>query len=36
LTEAMAAGRDEAKRAFEVMMPMQKIDVVAIDKARRG
>ena len=36
LTEAMAAGGDEAKRAFEAMMPMRKIDVAAIDKARRG
>jgi len=36
LTEAMAAGGDEAKRAFEAMMTMQKIDVAAIDKARAG
>jgi predicted 3-demethylubiquinone-9 3-methyltransferase (glyoxalase superfamily) len=36
LTEAMAAGGDEAKRAFDAMMKMQKIDVAAIDKARRG
>ena len=36
LTEAMAAGGDEAKRAFEAMMTMQKIDVAAIEKARRG
>lgn len=36
LTEAMAAGGDEAKRAFEAMMPMRKIDVAAIDAARRG
>ena len=36
LTEAMAAGGDEAKRAFEAMMTMKKIDVAAIDKARRG
>ena len=36
LTEAMAAGGDEAKRAFEAMMTMQKIDVAAIDAARRG
>ena len=35
LTEAMAAGGSEAKRAFEAMMPM-KIDVAAIDAARRG
>jgi predicted 3-demethylubiquinone-9 3-methyltransferase (glyoxalase superfamily) len=36
LTEAMAAGGDEAKRAFEAMMPMKKIDVAAIEAARRG
>ena len=36
LTEALAAGGDEAKRAFAVMMDMQKIDVAKIDAARRG
>lgn len=36
LTEAMAAGGDEAKRAFEAMMTMKKVDVAAIDAARRG
>ena len=36
LTEAMAAGGDEAKRAFDAMMEMKKIDVAAIDAARRG
>ncbi len=36
LTEAMAAGGDEARRAFEAMMSMQKIDVAAIEAARRG
>ena len=36
LTEALAAGGDEAKRAFDAMMKMKKIDVAAIDKARRG
>ena len=36
LVEAMRAGGDEAKRAFEAMMTMQKIDVAAIDEARRG
>jgi predicted 3-demethylubiquinone-9 3-methyltransferase (glyoxalase superfamily) len=36
LTEAMAAGGAEAKRAFEAMMDMQKIDVANIDAARRG
>ena len=36
LTEAMAAGGDKAKRAFEAMMPMQKIDVAAIEAAVRG
>jgi predicted 3-demethylubiquinone-9 3-methyltransferase (glyoxalase superfamily) len=32
----MAAGGDEAKRAFEAMMTMRKIDVAAIDAARKG
>jgi predicted 3-demethylubiquinone-9 3-methyltransferase (glyoxalase superfamily) len=36
LTDALAAGGAEAKRAFEVMMTMQKIDVAKIDAARRG
>ena len=36
LTEALAAGGDEAKRAFEAMMSMTKIDVAAIETARRG
>jgi predicted 3-demethylubiquinone-9 3-methyltransferase (glyoxalase superfamily) len=36
LTEAMKAGGAEAKRAFDAMMTMQKIDVAKIDKARRG
>ena len=36
LTDAMAAGGDKAKRAFEAMMPMKKIDVAAIEKAVRG
>jgi predicted 3-demethylubiquinone-9 3-methyltransferase (glyoxalase superfamily) len=36
LTEAMAAGGAEAKRAFAAMMTMKKIDVAAIDAARRG
>lgn len=36
LTEAMAAGGDEAKRAFDAMMTMKKIDVAKIDSARRG
>ena len=36
LTEAMAAGGSEAKRAFEAMMPMKKIDVAKIEAARRG
>jgi predicted 3-demethylubiquinone-9 3-methyltransferase (glyoxalase superfamily) len=36
LTEAMAAGGEEAKRAFNAMMTMKKIDVGAIEAARRG
>ena len=36
LMEAMAAGGDEAKRAFSAMMGMKKIDVAAIEAARRG
>ena len=36
LTEAMAKGGAEAKRAFDAMMTMQKIDVAKIDAARRG
>jgi predicted 3-demethylubiquinone-9 3-methyltransferase (glyoxalase superfamily) len=36
VTEALAAGGDEAKRAFEAMMDMKKIDVAAIEAARRG
>ena len=36
LTEAMASGGAEAKRAFDAMMKMQKIDVAKIDAARRG
>ncbi len=36
LTEAMAAGGPIAKRAFEAMMTMKKIDVAAIEAACRG
>lgn len=36
LMEALSVGGGEAKRAFEVMMTMKKIDVAAIDAARRG
>ena len=36
LTEAMAIGGEEAKRAFEAMFPMKKIDVATIEAARRG
>lgn len=36
LTEALAVGGDEARRAFEAMMGMRKIDVAAIMAARRG
>lgn len=36
LMEAMATGGDEAKRAFEAMLGMKKIEVAAIIAARRG
>jgi predicted 3-demethylubiquinone-9 3-methyltransferase (glyoxalase superfamily) len=36
LTAALAAGGAEAKRAFTAMMTMGKIDVAAIEAARRG
>ena len=36
LTEAMANGGTEAKRAFEAMMTMKKIDVATIDAERKG
>ena len=35
LTEAFNAGGAEAKRAFDAMMTMKKIDVAAIDAARQ-
>ncbi len=36
LSEALAAGGEEAKRAFAAMMTMRKIDVAKIEAARRG
>src|ERR687885_26204 len=36
LRDALAAGGEEARRAFEAMMSMQKIDVATIEAARRG
>ena len=36
LSEALATGGEVAKRAFEAMMPMQKIDVAAIEAAAQG
>src|ERR1700750_1175160 len=36
LTEAMAQGGDVAKRAFDAMMEMRKIDVAKIEAAVRG
>lgn len=36
LTDALAGGGDVAKRAFEAMMEMQKIDVARIEAAVRG
>ena len=36
LTEAMAAGGEEARRVFVAMLEMSKIDVATIEAARRG
>ncbi len=36
LTEALAAGGEKAKRAFDAMMTMRKIDIATIDAAQRG
>lgn len=36
LTDALAQGGEVARRAFEAMMPMGKIDVAAIEAAVRG
>lgn len=36
LTDAMARGGEVAKRAFEAMMEMQKIDIATIEAAVRG
>jgi predicted 3-demethylubiquinone-9 3-methyltransferase (glyoxalase superfamily) len=36
LMDAMAAGGSEAKRAFDAMMTMRKIDIATIEAARRG
>jgi predicted 3-demethylubiquinone-9 3-methyltransferase (glyoxalase superfamily) len=36
LTEALEAGGEQARRAFEAMMTMKKIDVARIEAARRG
>lgn len=36
LMEALANGGDEARRAFEAMMEMKKIDVATIERARWG
>jgi predicted 3-demethylubiquinone-9 3-methyltransferase (glyoxalase superfamily) len=35
LTEALRAGGEEARRTFAAMVTMKKIDVAAIDAARR-
>jgi predicted 3-demethylubiquinone-9 3-methyltransferase (glyoxalase superfamily) len=36
LTNALAAGGDQAKRAFQAMMKMKKIDIPTLEAARRG
>ena len=36
LTEALAVGGAEAQRAFDAVMKMRKIDVAAVEAARRG
>ena len=36
LTDAFAKGGETARRAFEAMMPMQKIDIATIEKAIQG
>lgn len=36
LTDALAAGGDTARKAFEAMMPMKKIDVAKIEAAIRA
>ena len=36
LTDALAIGGPEAKRAFSAMMSMKKIDIATIEAARRG
>ncbi|NKL78501.1 VOC family protein [Rhizobium leguminosarum] len=36
LSEALSAGGGQAKRAFDAMMTMRKIDIAVIEAARRG
>jgi predicted 3-demethylubiquinone-9 3-methyltransferase (glyoxalase superfamily) len=36
LMDAISSGGDKAKRAFDAMMPMTKIDVATIERAVRG
>jgi len=36
LTDALAQGGEPARRAFEAMMPMRKIDVATVEAAVRG
>ena len=36
LTDALSAGGDKAKRAFDAMMTMQKIDIATIEAAIRS
>jgi predicted 3-demethylubiquinone-9 3-methyltransferase (glyoxalase superfamily) len=36
LTDSLAAGGGEGKRAFEAMLTMKKIDIATIETASRG
>ena len=36
LSDALAAGGDQAKRAFQAMMTMTRVDIAVLEAARRG